>query len=72
MASTGETEADLEAILRVGLLRIRSQRRSRLAMPDPGATEVLAAFQKAFHARWKHYTTCGAGYVMEDCSQSKK
>jgi hypothetical protein len=29
---------------------------------------LIASFEKAFHDHWKRYTTCNAGYLMEDCS----
>lgn len=71
MASTGETEADLEAILRVQLLKNQIAAKVTAGDVGPKAQEALAAFQKAFQAHWKRYTSCGKQYVMEDCSQSK-
>ena len=69
MASTGESEADLLAILRVG--ELRNQIAAQITTGSK-ATEALAAFQKAFQEHWKRYTTCQTSYVMEDCSQSKR
>ena len=71
MVSTGETEADLEAILRVGLLKNQIAAKITAGDAGPKATEALAAFQKAFQAHWKRYTTCAKGYVMEDCSEHR-
>ncbi len=72
MASTGETEADLEAILRVQLLKNQIAARVTAGDAGPKANATLAAFEKAFREHWRRYTTCETGYVMEDCSQSKK
>lgn len=72
MASTGESETDLLAILRVGLLKNQIAQKITAGDVGPKTQEALATFQKAFQAHWKRYTTCGAGYVMEDCSQLKK
>ena len=71
MASTGESEADLDAILRVQLLKDRIAAKVTAGEAGPKAQQALAAFEEAFHAHWKRYTTCSARYVMEDCSQSK-
>jgi len=71
MVSTGETEADLLGILRVGLLKNQIEAKVTAGDAGPKAQQALAAFQKAFQADWKRYTTCGKQYVMEDCSESK-
>ena len=71
MASTGETEGDLEAILRVQLLRNRITAKVRLVIPDQGQRnarelrERLPGTLEAIHNLRKQY-------VMEDCSQPKK
>lgn len=72
MASTGESEADLLAILRVGLLKNQIAQKITTGDAGPKAEATLANFEKAFQAHWKRYTTCSAGYVMEDCSRPGK
>ena len=72
MASSQESEADLLAILRVGLLRNRIAARLTAGQTPARATAVLAAFQKAFREHWRRYTACAAAYVMEDCSEFKR
>ena len=72
MAKTGESEADLLAILRVGLLKNQIAQKITAGDTGPKAQEALAAFQKAFQAHWRRYTTCAKQYVMEDCAQSKR
>ena len=72
LGTSHESEADLEAILRVGLLKNQIAAKVTAGDAGPKAAEALTAFQKAFQAHWKRYTSCSARYVMEDCSQSKR
>ena len=72
MASTGESEADLQAILRVQLLKDRIAAKVTAGDRAANPHQALAAFQKAFQEHWKRYTTCHASYVMEDCSEFKR
>jgi len=55
----------------VGLLKNQIEAKVTAGDAGPKAQQALAAFQKAFQADWKRYTTCGKQYVMEDCSESK-
>ncbi len=69
LSSSGETEADLLARVKVELLqqRIAAQVSAGKSAAQRGAT--LAAFERAFQQRWKAQTTCKPGYVMEDCAE---
>jgi phosphatidylethanolamine-binding protein (PEBP) family uncharacterized protein len=69
LAKSGETEADLLARVKVELLqsRIAAQVTARKSAAQRKA--LLTSFQQAFARHWKSYTTCEAGYVMEDCSE---
>ena len=58
-------------ILRVQLLRNRIAAKVTAGDAGPKSNATLAAFEKAFRQHWKRYTTCAAGYVMEDCSEFK-
>lgn len=70
-AKSGETEADLLARVKVELLESRIA--AQVAAGKSGAQRkaLIASFEKAFHSHWKSYTTCSAGYLMEDCSTYK-
>jgi phosphatidylethanolamine-binding protein (PEBP) family uncharacterized protein len=71
LAKSGETEADLLARIKVELLasKIAAKVSAGKSAAQRGAS--LTAFENAFHARWKNYTSCEPGYVMEDCKQYK-
>ncbi len=71
LAKSGETEADLLARVKVELLESRIA--AQVAAGKSGAQRkaLIATFEKAFHGHWKRYTTCDAGYLMEDCSTYK-
>jgi hypothetical protein len=71
IAKSGETEADLLARVKVELLESRIA--AQVAAGKRGAQRkaLIASFEKAFHSHWKSYTTCNAGYLMEDCSTYK-
>jgi Raf kinase inhibitor-like YbhB/YbcL family protein len=71
LASSGETEADLLARVRVELLKSRIAAQVAAGKSGSQSQAVLADFQKAFQRHWKGYTTCKPGYVMEDCSEYK-
>ena len=69
LASSGETEADLLARVRVELLESRIAAQVTAGKSGSQSKAVLASFEKAFQQHWRAYTTCKPGYVMEDCSQ---
>lgn len=71
LASSGETEADLLARVRVELLRSRIAAQVSAGKSGAQSKAVLADFEKAFQNHWRGYTTCKPGYVMEDCSEYK-
>jgi phosphatidylethanolamine-binding protein (PEBP) family uncharacterized protein len=69
LARSGETEADLLARVKVELLESRIAARVTAGKSAAQRKALLASFQKAFQRHWKSYTTCEAGYVMEDCAE---
>ena len=71
LAKAEETEADLLARVKVELLESRISAQVTAGKSQGQRTALLASFQKAFQIRWKRYTTCKPGYVMEDCSEYK-
>lgn len=71
LAKSGETEADLRARVKEELLEARIAESVAQGKSGSQRTAFLARFQTAFTKHWKGYTTCKAGYVMEDCSQYK-
>jgi phosphatidylethanolamine-binding protein (PEBP) family uncharacterized protein len=71
LASSGETEADLLARVRVELLRSRIAAQIAAGKSGSQSKAVLASFEEAFQRHWRGYTTCKPGYVMEDCSEYK-
>jgi Raf kinase inhibitor-like YbhB/YbcL family protein len=71
LASSGETEADLLARVRVELLQSRIVAQVSAGKSPSQSRAVLASFEKAFQQHWRSYTTCKPGYVMEDCSEYK-
>jgi hypothetical protein len=68
LAKSGETEADLLARVKVELLESRIATQVAAGKSGAQRTARIASFEKAFHSHWKSYTTCSAGYLMEDCS----
>ena len=71
LASSGETEADLLARVRVELLRSRIVAQVDAGKSASQSRAALASFERAFQRHWRSYTTCKPGYVMEDCSEYK-
>ncbi|HWX45173.1 MAG TPA: hypothetical protein VNY52_07600 [Solirubrobacteraceae bacterium] len=69
LARSGESDADLLARVRVELLESRIAAKVTAGKSGSQSKAVLVGFQQAFKHRWKGDTTCGAGYVMEDCSE---
>jgi Raf kinase inhibitor-like YbhB/YbcL family protein len=69
LAKSGESEADLLARVKVELLESRIAAQVTAGKSGSQSQTLLATFQKAFQQHWKKYTTCKAGYMMEDCSQ---
>ena len=67
LATSGETEADLLARVRVEQLQSRIVAQIDAGKSAAQRQAVLSAFEKAFQRHWKAYTTCKPGYVMEDC-----
>jgi len=71
LAKSGESEADLLARVKVELLQSRIVAKLTAGKSATQSKTLLASFEKAFQQHWKSYTTCKAGYVMEDCSEYK-
>src|ERR1700691_2776120 len=69
LATSGETEADLLARVRVEQLQSRIVAQISAGKSAAQQHAVLAAFEQAFQRHWKGYTTCKPGYVMEDCAE---
>lgn len=67
LAKSGETEADLLARVKLELLESRIVANVTAGKSAAQRKTLLASFQQAFQRHWKSYTTCAAGYVMEDC-----
>jgi hypothetical protein len=70
-AKSGETEGDLLARVKVELLESRIAAQVEAGKSGAQRKALIASFEKAFHSHWKRYTTCSAGYLMEDCSTYK-
>jgi Raf kinase inhibitor-like YbhB/YbcL family protein len=68
-STSGATEADLLARVKVELLKSHIAAQVTAHKSATQAKALLASFQKAFQAHWKALTTCDPGYVMEDCKQ---
>jgi phosphatidylethanolamine-binding protein (PEBP) family uncharacterized protein len=68
-ATSGETEADLLARIKVELLAARIAAQVTAGKSASQHTAILAAFETNFHTHWKALTSCKSGYVMEDCKQ---
>jgi Raf kinase inhibitor-like YbhB/YbcL family protein len=71
LAKSGESQADLLARVKVELLESRIAAKVTAGKHGAQRKAVLASFARAFASHWKSFTTCKAGYVMEDCSQYK-
>jgi phosphatidylethanolamine-binding protein (PEBP) family uncharacterized protein len=71
LAKSGETEADLLARIKVELLASKIAAKVSAGKSAAQRSAALTAFENAFHAHWKNYTSCQPGYVMEDCKQYK-
>jgi hypothetical protein len=71
LATSGETEADLLARIRVEALTSHISAQATAKKSGSQREALLAAFEKSFHAHWKALTDCKPGYVMEDCRQYK-
>jgi len=69
LAKSGETEADLLARVKVELLESRIAAHVSAGKSGAQGKAAIASFQSAFQQHWKTYTTCKAGYVMEDCAE---
>jgi phosphatidylethanolamine-binding protein (PEBP) family uncharacterized protein len=69
LAKSGETEADLLARIKVELLASKIAAQVTAGKSATQRSALLTAFENAFHAHWKSYTSCEPGYVMEDCKQ---
>jgi phosphatidylethanolamine-binding protein (PEBP) family uncharacterized protein len=69
LARSGETEADLLVRVKGELLLSRIAAQVAAGKSASRRSAVLAAFERAFRARWKALTSCLPGYVMEDCKQ---
>ena len=68
---THETEADMLSRVHLELLKSRIEAKVAGSLSGPQRAAALAKFQKAYVERWRPYTTCKPGYVMEDCSEYK-
>ena len=71
LAKSGETEADLLARIKVELLASKISAKVTAGKSAAQRSALLTSFEKGFHSHWKSYTSCGPGYVMEDCKQYK-
>jgi phosphatidylethanolamine-binding protein (PEBP) family uncharacterized protein len=69
LTKSGETKADLLAIIRVELLKSKIVAKVTSGKGSTQTKAVLANFEKGFQQHWKVLTTCDPGYVMEDCSE---
>jgi phosphatidylethanolamine-binding protein (PEBP) family uncharacterized protein len=68
-STSGETEADLLARIKVELLAARIAAQVTAGKSASQHSAILAAFETNFHTHWKALTSCKSGYVMEDCKQ---
>jgi hypothetical protein len=69
LSKSKETEADLLARVKIELLQSRIAAQVTAGKSAGRRSALLTSFEQAFHSHWKRYTTCDAGYVMEDCSE---
>ncbi|MGH2832475.1 MAG: hypothetical protein ACRDK2_06830 [Solirubrobacteraceae bacterium] len=70
-ATSGESEADILARIRVELLASKIAAKVTAGKKGAARAAALRAFEKRFQQRWKSLTNCKSGYVMEDCKQYK-
>ena len=68
---TYQTEADMLARVRMELLESRIDAKVAGTRGGSQRTQAISKFQRSFVERWRPYTTCKKGYVMEDCSEYK-
>ena len=68
-STSGETEADLLARIKVELLAARIAAQVAAGKSSSQRSSILATFETSFHTHWKALTDCKSGYVMEDCKQ---
>ncbi len=70
-STSGETEADLLARIKVEQLAAQIAAQVTSGKSSSQHSAILAAFETNFHTHWKALTDCKGGYVMEDCKQYK-
>ena len=70
-STSGETEADLLARIKVELLAAKIAAQVTAGKSASQHSAILTAFETNFHTHWKALTNCKPGYVMEDCKQYK-
>jgi phosphatidylethanolamine-binding protein (PEBP) family uncharacterized protein len=68
-STSGETEADLLARIKVELLASKVAAQVTAGKSAAQHSAILTAFENNFHSHWKAVTDCKPGYVMEDCKQ---
>jgi phosphatidylethanolamine-binding protein (PEBP) family uncharacterized protein len=68
-STSGETEADLLARIKVELLAAKITALLTAGKSAAQHSAILTAFETSFHTHWKALTSCKPGYVMEDCKQ---
>ncbi len=68
-STSGETEADLLARIKVELLAAKIAAQVTAGKSASQHSAILTAFETNFHTHWKAVTNCKPGYVMEDCKQ---
>jgi phosphatidylethanolamine-binding protein (PEBP) family uncharacterized protein len=68
-STSGETEADLLARIKVELLAAKIAAQVTAGKSSSQRSAILTAFENNFHTHWKALTDCKPGYVMEDCKQ---
>jgi phosphatidylethanolamine-binding protein (PEBP) family uncharacterized protein len=71
LATSGETEADLLARIRVELLAGKIATQVTAGKNGSQRAAALRRFEESFQKHWKSLTSCKKGYVMEDCKQYK-
>ena len=71
LATSGETEADFLARIKVELLASKIAAQVTAGKSASQHSAILTAFETNFHTHWKALTSCNPGYVMEDCKQYK-
>jgi phosphatidylethanolamine-binding protein (PEBP) family uncharacterized protein len=68
-STSGESEADLLARIKVELLAAKIAAQVTAGKSAGQHSTILAAFEGNFHTHWKALTICKSAYVMEDCKQ---